>query len=55
MEAIGLVVLFNYLKAKGNREVDKENIWEQIVTQLGFLVLYAGFALFSGWVVSLFM
>jgi hypothetical protein len=55
VEAIGLMFLVNYLKTKRDKEVDKEKIWEQFATDLVFFILYAGFSLLAGWVVSLFM
>lgn len=55
VEAIGLMFLVNYLKAKRDKEADKEKFWEQFATNLAFVILYAGFALLAGWVVSLFM
>jgi hypothetical protein len=55
VEAIGLMFLVNYLKAKRDKEANKEKFWEQFVTNLVFLILYASIALLAGWVVSLFV
>lgn len=55
VEAIGLMFLINYLKAKRDKEADKDKFWEQFATNFAFGIIYAGFALLAGWVVSLFM
>ena len=55
VESIGLMFLVNYLRAKRDKEADKDKFWEQFATNFAFVIIYAGFALLSGWVVSLFM
>lgn len=55
VEAIGLMFLVNYLKAKRDKEADKDKFWEQFATNIIYLILMAGFALLSGWIVQMFM
>ena len=55
VEAIGLMFFINYLKAKYDKEADKDKFWEQFATNFASVIIYAGFALLAGWVVSLFM
>lgn len=55
VEAIGLMFLINYLKAKRDKEADKDKFWEQFARNFAFVIIYAGFVLLAGWVVSLFM
>lgn len=55
VEAIGLMFLVNYLKAKRDKETDKDEFWKKFVTNFVFVIIYAGFALLAGWIVSLFM
>ena len=55
VEAIGLMFLINYVKAKRDKETDKDKFWEQFAKNMVYLILVAGFALLSGWVVQMFM
>ena len=55
VEAIGLMFLINYVKAKRDKEADKDKFWEQFATHMVYLILMAGFALLSGWIVQMFM
>ena len=55
VEAIGLMIFVNFLIVKRDKKANKENFWEQFVNSLLFLIIYSGFALFAGWIVSLFM
>jgi hypothetical protein len=55
VEAIGIMFLINYSKAKLDKEADKDKFWEQFVANFIFSILMAGFALLSGWVVQMFM
>jgi len=55
VEAIGIIFLINFIRAKRNKEVDKDKFWETFATKMVFIVLMAGFALLSGWVVTLFL
>jgi len=55
VEAIGLMFLINYTKAKRDKEADKDKFWEQFATNIIYLFLMAGFALLSGWIVQMFM
>lgn len=55
VEAIGIMFLINYLKAKQDKEADKDKFWEQFATNFIYLILTAGFALLSGWIVQKFM
>jgi len=55
VEAIGLMFLINYIKAKRDKEADKDKFWEQFATNMIYLILMAGFALLSGWIVQMFM
>jgi len=55
VEAIGLMFLINYVKAKRDKEADKDKFWEQFATNMIYLILMAGFFLLSGWIVKMFM
>ena len=55
VEAIGLMFLINYIKAKRDNEADKDKFWEQFATNIIFMFLMAGFTLLSGWIVQMFM
>ena len=55
VEAIGLMFLINYIKAKQDKESDKYKFWERLVTNMIYLILMAGFALLSGWIIQMFM
>ena len=55
VEAIGLMFLINYIKAKRDNEADKDKFWGQFAINIIFIFLMAGFALLSGWIVQMFM
>jgi hypothetical protein len=55
VEAIGIIFLINFIKVKKDKEADKDKFWETFATNMVFVVLMAGFALLSGWVVMLFL
>lgn len=55
VEAIGLMFLVNYLLLKRDKDVNKDSFWEQFIANILYLFIMAGFALFSGWIVSMFM
>ena len=55
VEAIGLMFIVNYLKTKTLKEADKDKFWELFAAKFVFIIIYSGFALLAGWVVSLFM
>lgn len=55
VEAIGLMFLVNYIRMKRDKEAEKDKFWEQLLANMGFLILMAGFALLSGWIVQMLM
>jgi len=55
VEAIGIILLVNFIIAKIDREEVKEKFWRQFTANMIFIVLAAGFALLSGWIVTLFL
>ena len=55
VEAIGIMFLINFILAKKDKEIDKDNFWKEFETNMIFFVLIAGFALLSGWIVTLFL
>jgi hypothetical protein len=55
VEAIGIIFLINFIRVKRNKESDKDKLWETFASNMVFTVLMAGFALLSGWVVTLFL
>jgi len=55
VEAIGIIFLINFIKAKIDKESDKDKFWETFATNMVFVVLMAGFTLLSGWVVTIFL
>ncbi len=55
VEAIGIIFLINFIRVKRDKEVDKDKFWETFANNMVFVVLMAGFALLSGWVVTLFL
>ena len=55
VEAIGLMFLINYIKAKQDTKADKDKFWKQFGTNIIYLILMAGFSLLSGWIVQMFM
>jgi len=55
VEAIGIIFLINFIRVKRDKEADKDKFWETFASNMIFIVLMAGFALLSGWVVTLFL
>ena len=55
VEAIGLVFIVNYLRMKRDKNADEVDFWSDFASNILFIILYAGFALFSGWIVQKFM
>ena len=55
VEAIGIIFLINFIRVKRDKEADKDKFWETFASNMVFIVLMAGFALLSGWVVTLFL
>ena len=54
VEAIGIILLINFIRVKRDKEASKDKLWETLALNMIFVVLMAGFALFSGWIVTLF-
>ena len=55
VEAIGIIFLINFIRVKRDKEAYKDKFWETFANNMIFIVLMAGFALLSGWVVTLFI
>ena len=55
VEAIGIIFLINFIRVKRDKEADKDKFWETFTSNVVFTVFVAGFALLSGWVVTLFL
>lgn len=55
VEAIGIMFLISFIRAKMDKEADKYDFWTTFAANMAFIVLTAGFALLSGWVVTLFL
>ena len=55
VEAIGIVYLLNFVMMKKNKDVGNSNFWEEFTTNMLFVVLTAGFTLFVGWIVTIFL
>lgn len=55
VEAIGIILLIGFIRVKRDKEADKDKFWETFAINMVFIVLMAGFALLSGWVVTLFL
>lgn len=55
VEAIGIMLLINCLKAKRDKGADKDKFWTEFTNNIVFLILMAAFALFSGWIIQMFM
>ena len=55
VEAIGLMFLINYIKPKREEKIDKNKFWGKFATNMIYLILMAGLALLSGWIVQMFM
>lgn len=55
VEAIGLILLINFMLAKKSKDGDADKFWETFTENVIFIILMAGFALLSGWIVTLFM
>ena len=55
VEAIGIIFLINFIRAKRDKEADVDKFWETLASNMVFTVLMAGLVLLSGWVVTLFL
>ena len=55
VEAIGIIFLIDFIRAKRDKEAAKDDFWETLANNMVFIVLVAAFALFSGWIVTLFL
>lgn len=55
VESIGILFLISFISIKRNKETDNDKFWETFATNMVFTVCIAGFALLSGWVVTLFL
>jgi len=55
VEAIGIVFLINFVRSKRDRSADSEKFWTEFLTNIIDVILLAGFALLSGWIVTLFL
>ncbi len=53
IEAIGIILLINFVRAERTKNVD--SFWKDFTESVIFIFLIAGFALLSGWIVTLFM
>jgi hypothetical protein len=54
VEAIGIMYLINFIRMKRDKD-QTDNFWEEFSTNVVFVLLMAGFALLSGWIVQMFM
>ncbi len=54
VEAIGIMFLINFIRLK-REKTENEEFWGNFATNMIFLIVMAGFALLSGWIVTLFM
>ena len=52
VEAIGIVFLINFILSKRVKET--EEFWENFTKNVIFIILMGGFALLSGWILTLF-
>jgi hypothetical protein len=55
VEAIGLMFLINYIKAKRSKKTDNYDFWEEFTGNMVFLILMSGFSLLIGWITQMFM
>ena len=55
VDAIGVIVLINFIFAKRDKEVNKYKFWENFTADLIFSLLTAAFALSAGWIVTKFI
>jgi len=55
IEAIGIMFLISFIKAKRSKEETKNDFWSDLPKNIAYLIINAGFALFFGWIASLFM
>lgn len=55
VEAIGILVLINFIRLKGNTDFNNDNFWEKYIKSLILMIFVAAFALLFGWVVTLFL
>ena len=52
VEAIGIVFLINFILSK--RVEETKEFWENFIKNVIFIILMGGFALLSGWILTLF-
>jgi len=55
IEAIGLMFLVNHIKAKRDKEHNKDKFWEQFVADAIYLILISVFALLGGRIIQIFI
>lgn len=55
VEAIGIMYLINFTRAKRDKQVNTDTFWETFTSDVIFIILTSAFVLFSGWVVTLFL
>tara|TARA_R110000850_G_scaffold32558_1_gene89716 strand:- start:118 stop:417 length:300 start_codon:yes stop_codon:yes gene_type:complete len=55
IEAVGILLLVNFIKAKKDKAAKQESFWSDFIENVIFMFLMAGFVLLSGWVFKMFM
>lgn len=55
VEAIGIMFLLNFVRAKRDKEASGDDFWSEFGANLVFLIAYSVLALLSGWIVQAFM
>ena len=55
VNTIGLLMLVGFVRAKKSEKEETDNFWKNFVEKVIFVIIIAGFALFAGWIVTLFM
>lgn len=55
VEAIGVLIIISFVFYRTNKEEENDAFWETLANSMIHIVLLAGFALLSGWVLSLFL
>ena len=54
VEAIGIVFIINFVKAKRTKDQNNDNFWQEFAQGMVFIVLMSCFALLSGWILTMF-